>query len=318
MTEPSTAWHEVVAPDEEQRHAWQASQFSAMQQRKSAEYGTGRALHRRQRVALRATLEVPSDLPAAAAQGIFAAPASYEVWVRLSNGGFDRAPDRTADIRGYAFKVRGVPGVSVFGGPADSQDFALINHEKFSSSTSKDFTAITTGASTGPLGILKTAARNPRLLGGLVGVVGALRKPFSGFATEDFFSAAPISCGPYAARVRLRAASSEINPSARDDWAADIYSRLASGPLEHELQLQFFLDEARTPIEDAAAVWDAPYVTVARLVIPSQTPGEAFAADVEAARFDPWNAVTDHRPLGEVMRARKVAYRPSQLNRNAR
>jgi hypothetical protein len=263
-------------------------------------------------------LEVPSGLPAAASHGIFAAPASYEVWVRLSNGGFDSAPDRTADIRGYAFKVLGVSGSSVFGGPATSQDFALINHEKFSSSTSKDFTVITTGASTGLLGILKTAVRNPRLLGGLVGVAGALRKPFSGFATEDFYSAAPIACGPYAARVRLRAASLQVDAAARDDWTADIYSRLASGPLEHELQLQFFLDEAHTPIEDAAVVWDAPYTTVARLVIPSQTPDEAFAADVEAARFDPWNALVEHRPLGEVMRARKVAYRPSQLNRGAR
>lgn len=318
MTEPSTAWHEVVAPDEEQRHAWQASQFVAMQQRKSAEFGTGRALHRRQRLALRAVLEVPAGLPAAASHGIFATPATYECWVRLSNGGFNSDPDRVPDIRGFAVKVLGVPGESVFGGPASSQDFALINHEKFSSSTSKDFTAITTGASTGARGIFKAVVRAPHLLGGLVHVVGALRKSFSGFATEDFYSAAPIACGPYAARVRLCAASSQVTPGARSDWAADIYGRLSDGPLEHELQLQFFTDEARTPIEDAAVVWDAPYVTVARLVIPSQAPDDAFAADVEAARFDPWNAVTAHRPLGEVMRARKVAYRPSQENRDAR
>jgi hypothetical protein len=36
-----------------------------------------------------------------------------------------------------------------------------------------------------------------------------------------------------------------------------------------------------------------------------------------AAKFDPWNAVVAHRPLGEVIRARKVAYRPSQLGRGA-
>jgi 5-methylthioadenosine/S-adenosylhomocysteine deaminase len=41
------------------------------------------------------------------------------------------------------------------------------------------------------------------------------------------------------------------------------------------------------------------------------------AAQVEAAKFDPWNAVVEHRPLGEVMRARKVAYRPGQLGRGA-
>jgi len=317
MTEPSTAWREVVAPDEERRHAKQAEAFTAMQLRKSAEFGVGRALHRRQRLALRATLEVAADLPSFAQHGIFASAATYEVWLRLSNGGFDVAPDSKPDIRGFAIKVLGVPGESVFGGPAASQDFALINHEHFSSSTSEEFTAITTGAGGGAVGVLKAVVRSPRIVGGLKEVVGAVRKPFGGFATEYFFSAAPIKCGPYAARVRVLAASTDVNPAAHEDWPADVYGRLATAPLVHEVQLQFFLDEERTPIEDAAATWDSPYVTVARLVIPQQEPDEAFAAEVEAARFDPWNAVVDHRPLGEVMRARKVAYRPSQENRGA-
>jgi hypothetical protein len=317
MTEPSTAWREVVAPDEERRHARQAEQFTAMQRRKSERFGVGRALHRRQRLALRGALSVLGDLPEPARHGIFATEATYEVWLRLSNGGFDVAPDTKPDIRGFAIKVLGVQGESVFGGPAAAQDFALINHERFSSSTSEEFTAITTGAGAGPVGVLKAVARSPRLIGGLREVVGAVRKPFGGFATEDFFSAAPIKCGPYAARVRVLAAAGDANPSANQDWAADVYGRLASAPLVHEVQLQFFLDEARTPIEDAAAVWDSPYLTVARLEIPRQQPDEAFAAEVEAARFDPWNAVADHRPLGEVMRARKVAYRPSQQNRGA-
>jgi hypothetical protein len=317
MTAPSTRWQEVVAPDEAQRHRDQAELFVKMQLRKSEQFGTGRALHRKQRPALRATLEVPADLPEEARHGIFATEASYEVWVRLSNGGFDRAPDRTPDIRGFAFKVFGVGGESVFGGPAAGQDFVLINHEKFSSSTSKEFTQITTGGGGGLAGILRALLRSPRLLGNLKEVRGALNKPFSGFATEDFFSAAPISYGPYAVRVRVRAASDQVNPHASDDWSADIYHRLAEAPLVYEVQVQFFLDEARTPIEDAAAIWDSPYRTVARLVIGKQEPDEEFAAQVEAAKFDPWNALVEHRPLGEVMRARKVAYRPSQLNRGA-
>jgi hypothetical protein len=85
----------------------------------------------------------------------------------------------------------------------------------------------------------------------------------------------------------------------------------------HELQLQFFTDEDATPIEDAAASWRAPYVTVARLTIPPQDLEDAVAAKVEQARFDPWNALVEHRPLGEVMRARKAAYRASQLARDA-
>jgi hypothetical protein len=88
--------------------------------------------------------------------------------------------------------------------------------------------------------------------------------------------------------------------------------------------LQFFVDEASTPIEDASVDWQdsiAPYVTVARLGIPQQEfaddAARQFDAQVEAAAFDPWSALMDHRPLGDVMRARKVVYFASQKTRGA-
>lgn len=110
MPVPTTEWREVVAPDETSRFAGYAERFVEMQQRKSAKFGNGRALHRKQLLALRATLDVLPDLPAYARHGLFAAPAKYDAWVRLSNGGTDRARDATPDIRGFAIKVRGVRG----------------------------------------------------------------------------------------------------------------------------------------------------------------------------------------------------------------
>ncbi|WP_344111356.1 hypothetical protein [Kribbella alba] len=315
--EPSTDWREVVLPEEKERHERQAAQFAEMQSRKSEKYGAGRALHRRQLAALRARLDVPGDLPEYAKQGIFAIPNRYDAWIRLSNGGFSRAPDAVPDIRGFAIKVLGVRGPAALGGEAVSQDFALINHERFSSATSDDFTkVVTTGAGTRGQILLKLL-KNPGMIPELKTVTAALKSPFSGFATQDFFSAAPIAFGPYAVRVRLVAASSEVNQNAKDDWAGDVYERLIDNPLVRELQVQFFTDEATTPIEDASVVWPAPYLTVARLTIPRQKPDPAFDEEIETAKFDPWNALTAHRPLGEVMRARKVAYFASQQNRSA-
>jgi len=99
-------------------------------------------------------------------------------------------------------------------------------------------------------------------------------------------------------------------------------AHLAKGALQFEVQLQFFVDEASTPIEDATNEWPetvAPFVTVAILTIPTQdtesTAGKKLATDIEAAAFDPWNALMEHRPLGEVMRARKVVYYQSQVGR---
>jgi len=308
----------VVLPAEGERHERQAALFRELQGRKDTEYGTGRALHRKQVAALRAMLEVPPDLPEYARQGIFGNPEKYDAWVRLSNGGFNRAPDQVPDIRGFSIKVLGVSGAAALGGEAVSQDFALINHERFSSATSEEFTSIvTTGAGTTGQ-ILRKVLKRPSMISQLRTVSAALKKPFSGFATTDFFSAAPISFGPYAVRVKLVAASSEADPAAREDWAADLYRRLPAGPLHYDFQVQFFSDEQSTPIEDASVDWQAPYLTIGRLTIPRQTRDEAFDEEVEAAKFDPWNALVEHRPLGEVMRARKVAYFASQENRSAK
>ncbi len=74
MATPSTAWREQVAPDEDERFAGYARQFTAMQRAKSVAFGNGRALHRKQHLGLKARLEVLDALPEHARHGLFAAP----------------------------------------------------------------------------------------------------------------------------------------------------------------------------------------------------------------------------------------------------
>jgi hypothetical protein len=123
--------------------------------------------------------------------------------------------------------------------------------------------------------------------------------------------------------VRLRPAGKSPPPpsTASADWAADLRAHLSRGPIRYALELQFYSDEKTTPIEDGAVDWReeaAPYVTVASLTIGEQ-PAElaGFAAEVEQATFDPWQALAAHRPLGGIMRARKHAYFASQKTRGA-
>jgi hypothetical protein len=326
MAAPSTQWKEVVAADEAGRHAGYARDFEKIQAQKSAKFGKGRALHRKQQLGLHGTLEVLSGLPEHARHGLFARPASYEAWIRLSNGATDRQSDRKPDVRGFAIKVRGVDGPGALGaGPAASQDFLLINHSAFAFAGADEFVGLVKGATRGPGALLGYLVSRYGFLGAIKMVkrfASSFNRPFSGFATEAFHSAAPIACGPYAVRVRLQAASDKVKAGAAEDWSGDIRTRLQGGPLSFRLQLQFFVDEVRTPIEDASVDWSedvAPYVTVAVLTLPVQDPqaeaGAALAATIEAAAFDPWSALMDHRPLGEVMRARKVVYFQSQSGR---
>ncbi len=324
---PSIQWQEHVAPDEAERFASYGQQFVAIQARKSKKYGNGRALHRKQITAAKGSLKVLADLPDFARHGLFAKPGTFETWVRLSNGGLDRAPDRMPDIRGFALHVLGVKGDSALGnGPAVSQDFALINQEVFGFTSSADFVDFVVAAAKGMGNLVRHLVKRYGVVRGplrLVTMVKAMSKPFGGFATEPVYSAAPIACGPYAVRVRLVPAEGNgpAKPGAKRDWGADFNARLRERNLQWDLQLQPFVDEHRTPIEDASVNWSSPYTTVARLTLPRQdgdsAQGQAFAKQAEAAIFDPWQALADHRPLGDVMRARKVVYFESQKARGA-
>jgi hypothetical protein len=98
--------------------------------------------------------------------------------------------------------------------------------------------------------------------------------------------------------------------------------RLNAQDLYYTLELQPFVSEELTPIEDASVNWPTPYTAVARLTLPRQDVSsrseQALAAEVEASTMcDPWCALAAHRPLGDVMRARKVVYFQSQQGRGA-
>jgi hypothetical protein len=320
---PNTRWLERIDPDEPGRHAELARRFASMQAAQNARHGAGRSLHRRSLLALRARLEVLPGLPAHAAHGLFARPGSFEAWVRLSNGSATPGPDPRPDVRGYAIKVLGVEGPGALGaGPTQAQDFLLIQNPSVGFASSEEFAAVALASVRGPLAVAAAVIKGRGWLRGLRQLrtlAAGIGAPFSGFATQPFHSALPFCCGPYAARARLLPAVGEAPAAgASADWALDLLGRLAQRELRQAFQLQFFVDEAVTPIEDPATDWPervAPYLTVAHLVLPVQSRDEALQRQVEAAAFDPWCALQAHRPLGELMRARRAVYYASQQGR---
>ena len=322
---PSTQWQESMAPDEAAQFERYAKDFAEMQQRKSAQFGKGRTLHRKQLLGARVQLQVLPNLPEFAAHGLFAQAKTYDGWLRLSNGGMDKAADKMPDIRGFSLALDGVQGDSALGhGPATRQCFALIHKSKFDFPNAAEFIEFVLAASHGPGHLIKFLVRRYGLWAGpkrLLKLLASLNEPFSGFANESFYSAAPIACGPYAVRVRVvpEPDNGAADPAARQDWGADIQRRLRRGPLHYRLELQPYTDPSSTPIEDASIDWPTPYTTVARLTVPQQdiSADPALSQQVESGIFDPWAALAEHRPLGNVMRARKVMYFVSQQGRGA-
>ena len=325
--EPSRDWVEVISPGEDRRHRQFADAIVDIQAKVDRKSGPGRAFHRKPVLAARAVFEVNSDVPSAAAHGLFAEMGTYDAVVRLSNGSIVAQRDAIPDVRGFALSVRGLDAPSALGGTTDRQDFLLINRPVFGFRTSQEFAEIVPVSAQGQTALIKYFVSR---YGPWKGPLEAAKltkdflKPFSGFATATFHSAAPIRVGPYAARVRLSSRQDGVSLAAQLDFSNDVRQRLKDGDLEYDLALQFYVNESDTPIEDGTVDWStevSPYVNVARVVLPQQDvespAGIELAEAVELDAFDPWAAFAEHQPLGEIMRARKVAYYASQQQRAA-
>ncbi len=319
---PSTEWREEIPADEAERFERHSQTMADVQKATSETFGKGRGLHRKRVLALSGSFTVMDDLPDHCRHGLFAKPGSYESVIRLSNGSGSIQSDKVPDIRGFAIKVKGLDGDSAMGtGKTDCQDFLLINHSAFSFPSADEFVGLVQSAAKGGLAPILFFIRSRGFFGGLKAVktlTTNIKSPFSGFASQEFYSAAPLACGPYACRVRMLPAAPAGQPfgeGARVDWAKEFSSHLEKGDLTFEFQLQFFVNETDTPIEDASVDWSesiSPYVTVARLTVPKsaleQSKDKAFVEQVEKDAFDPWRALAEHRPLGRIMRVRKAVY----------
>ncbi|MDX1957665.1 MAG: catalase [Leptospiraceae bacterium] len=324
MNSPSKEWKEEIASDEAERFEKYAQTFKKIQSIQSKKFGTGRALHRKKILSSIASLEIFDAIPNEAKFGLFSKPGNYKVHLRLSNGSMKIQSDSMGDIRGFAIKVIGLDGESALGGRADSQSFLLINQESFSSPKSKEFVELVFALSDGPISLLSYLFKTYGLMGTVqkMAQVGkTLGKPFTGFATEKFYSAVPISCGPYAIKVRISPNADEPTNKVTD-FRSDLKERLEKRNIEFDFQIQFFINETLTPIEDASKVWnesDSPFITVGKLVIPKFSfdteEHKKLEEEIEKNYLDPWNSLKEHRPLGDIMRARKYAYYASQSNR---
>src|SRR5690606_5724538 len=85
--------------------------------------------------------------------------------------------------------------------------------------------------------------------------------------------------------------------------------QLDGGNACFDFMVQLQQDPAAMPVEDAAVIWDeadAPYQKVATLTIANQdfaSPGALQTC--ESQRFNPWQSLEAHRPLGGINRVRR-------------
>ncbi|MDM0022870.1 catalase family protein [Variovorax saccharolyticus] len=304
-----------------------------------------RSVHAKSFALLHGTLEVLPGLPATLAQGLFAAPACYDLIARLSTPPAEELDDRVSLPRGIALKIIGVEGARLAGTEDDrTQDFLMVDGPVFNAPDTKHFLrslkqlAATTDKAEGGKRALSVILRGAATALGAVGIESPTLVALGGHKQTHplgatFFTQAPQRYGDYIAKLCLVPVSPSLT-SLRDkplsDDLADDPEGLrqssndffASGAGEWELRVQLNTDLERMPIEDASVPWPedlSPYVAVARVRIGSQTgwSEERSKAVDDGLSFNPWHGLDAHRPLGDVMRARKAVYPASAAFRSA-
>jgi hypothetical protein len=253
---------------------------------------------------------IPDTLAGDLRMGLFARPGTYAAYVRLASA--SSATDRDKDIRGLSIRVEGVDGQNLTPGRT-TQDFVLNSHPVMVAPDAREFLAL----------LRATEAGGVRVFWYFLTHLAAVRIGLAarGHPTSHldipYWSTTPFLFGEGRA-VKYKAQPTSQRTSTMPDRRTDDYLRhamkrhLAETDATFDFMIQFQTDPAAMPIEDASVEWDpkrSPFVSVAQLRIPQQEfDTEERMARCEGVAFNPWNCLAEHRPLGNMNRARRRIY----------
>jgi len=335
---------EVKKPDEEQ-----VFDELAATMRKISEIFNDRArnayrsVHAKSHGLLKGVLQVYDELPQPYRQGLFAEPGDYGVLLRFSTNPGDILPDSISTPRGLAVKVVGIEDAEMVPEHAGqtTQDFVLVNGRVFGVPDAAGFLKqvqllVKHAGDSQSLkqfvsSVAQAAESTVEAFGGESALLKQFGHPETNLLGETYSSQLPLRYGSYIAKISVEPASENLrevtgqhveigdNYSALRDTVVNFFKSQAA---TWEVRVQLCMDLSKMPVEDASVEWsekESPYVAVARIVVPAQ---EAYSAARrvyfdELLSFNPWHAMADHQPLGNVMRARRKAYAASSKYRHS-
>jgi len=314
--------------------------------------GTGRAVrdaHAKGYGLVRAEVDILDRLPALYAQGIYAKPGRHDALIRFSNG----SPHAGADARlggatGLALKMFGIDGPTLLEDEPDTHtfDYANIDAPIFFCNTVEHYLFIQELFIDAPVYFAQGAPGRHRFFRDFVTGKGTLdqdqwawdellaflsvaqSRPVN-LLLSTYWTMGAVRHGDYIAKVRFAPVPAFAERviqhtldlgSAPEVYRPALIAELRDSPYEFDIQVQLCGDLARMPVEDVTVEWPealSPFVTVAKLRIPQQDiSGDDNLEKMDALSFTPWRVTAEHRPLGNIMRARKEVYRHSSMLRH--
>jgi catalase len=299
---------ETIAPDERAVTAEFIEFLTAASKRRHPNGPIPRFNQGRASGCVEADFIVPDGLTPTLRVGMFARPRAYRALIRFANA--SSASDREKDVRGMAIALRDVEGENLTPGSM-RQDFVLNSHPVMMVPGTREFLdllrAVDAGGARRAWYFLShpTAAR----------VAFASRRNHTSHLEIPYWSTTPYLFGKgravkYLVRPTATAARTAPQPLT-DTYLRDaLRARLRQGEASFDFLIQFRIDTGSMPLDDATVEWkerDSPYMHVARIVIPRQDI-DGRDAQCDETAFNPWHCLAEHRPLGNMNRARREIY----------
>ena len=289
-------------------------------------------------IAVRGRFQVRSDVPQHLQVDLFQPGATYDALVRFSNARGEVLGDLSKDQRGIAIRLKTGPTASLL--PEDNssiQDFLMTNTPISFARNPVQFIEVGEILLDGIAGVMprllkKYGFRETRRI---LGVFLAPLISFKPYQQNEYWSRTSYQFGEYAVRFLLRPSAGSKSSSTREQLSSvlrslaqggaqkDHYLReklregLKEGEICFDFCVQLFVDEKRTPIEDAYIEWresDSPPIPIATLVLPQQALDLQLQEQMEHIAFNPWNT-EEFTPLGLINLARKKVYDASAIQR---
>lgn len=304
-----------------------------------------RDAHAKNHGILRAELEIYDGLPTYLAQGLFKEAKKYPVIIRFSTAPGMIEPDKKSNQRGMALKIIGVEGEKFLPEEHDAvtQDFLLVNYPIIPTGTVKDYLdqqkKIEDYINTPELfqtiqGAMLTAGRKINNLLGNEDDPNDFGTPGSHILGDRYFSMAAIRFGDFVAKISIGPKSEnvaslhgkEMDPEKRKSSPESFLTEIVSDFFKdqtavYELSAQLCTDLKKMPVEDGSVQWmeeDSPYQPIAKLtILPQNTfsPERRVYGD-DVLSYNPFHCLPEHRPLGNIMRVRRLAYDTSSKYRH--
>jgi len=289
---------------------------------------------------VRAKFKVRSDLPERLRAGVFQPGVEYEALVRFSNARGEVLGDLGKDQRGIAIRLKTNPGENLSAEDSSNiQDFLMTNTPVSFARNPDQFIEVGEILLDGTARVIPNLVRKYGIQEArrILGVFLAPIISFRPLQMNQYWSRTSYQYGEFAIRYLIRPVVgsniwstprqiSEVFHSLRHDTSRrENYMReklreaLQEGDVCFDFCIQLFVDEKKTPVEDAYIEWkesDSPPIPIALLLIPKQEIDDRLQQEMERMAFSPWNT-KDLIPLGRINLARKQVYDASAEHRGA-